>query len=156
MSINPKTFTVSADHVAPKYRLDAVTFAIDSRDHQGRIGCHPASLNNPIEFWAEYPAFGCGHSRETAAEAIRDLLSATGCVNIRIVEDAPVAPARKFIVTVKHNGEKWPLRGTVWAYSMDRAQKFDTRELAQAALTKAKQFMKVAIYKAAIIEEVDA
>jgi hypothetical protein len=59
-----------------------------------------------------------------------------------------------FIVTVNHNGEKWPLRGTVWAYSMDRAQKFETREAAQAALDKAKPFMKAAIFKKAQIEEV--
>lgn len=60
----------------------------------------------------------------------------------------------KFIVTVNHNGEKWPLRGTVWAFSMDRAQRFDTRELAQTALEKAKKFMKAKVYKKAVIEEV--
>lgn len=60
----------------------------------------------------------------------------------------------KFIVTVLHNGEKWPLRGTVWAFSMERAQQFDTREQAQAALDKAKKFMKAAIFKKATIEEV--
>lgn len=59
----------------------------------------------------------------------------------------------KFIVTVTHNGNKVPLRGTVWAFSMDRAQEFDTREAAQAALDKAKKFMKVSIYKKAQIEE---
>ena len=37
---------------------------------------------------------------------------------------------------------------------MDRAQKFETREDAQAALVKAKQFMKAAIYKKAVIKEV--
>lgn len=61
----------------------------------------------------------------------------------------------KFIVTVMHNGEKWPLRGTVWAFSMDRAQHFDTREAAQAALEKARKFMKVAIYKKATIETIE-
>lgn len=60
-----------------------------------------------------------------------------------------------YIVTVNHNGEKWPLRGSVWAYSMDRAQHFETREAAQAALQKARTFMKVAIYKKAVIEEVN-
>jgi hypothetical protein len=60
----------------------------------------------------------------------------------------------KFIVTVAHNGETWPLRGTIWAFSMDRAQKFDTREAAQAALDKAKKFMKAALYRKAQIVEV--
>lgn len=60
-----------------------------------------------------------------------------------------------FIVTVNHNGETWPLRGPVWAFSMDRAQRFSTREEAQAALDKAKKFMKVAIYKKARIEQID-
>ena len=59
----------------------------------------------------------------------------------------------KFIVTVEHNGEVWPLRGTVWAFSMDRAQVFATREAAEAALLKAKTFMKAALFrKARIIE----
>lgn len=60
-----------------------------------------------------------------------------------------------FIVTnVNGLGEKVPLRGTVWAFSMDRAQKFETREAAQAALDKAKQFMKATVYKRSRIEEI--
>ncbi len=60
-----------------------------------------------------------------------------------------------FIVTTKNGaGEDVPLRGTVWAFSMDRAQKFETREAAQAALDKAKKFMKAKTYKAAEIKEV--
>lgn len=62
----------------------------------------------------------------------------------------------KYIVTITHNGEKWPLRGTVWAYSMDRAQQFDTQEAAQAALLKAKPFMKAAMFKKAVVEAVAA
>jgi len=58
-----------------------------------------------------------------------------------------------YIVTVTHNGNMVPLRGTVWAYSMDRAQVFATREDAQAALERAKKFMKAAIYKKAVISE---
>ena len=57
-----------------------------------------------------------------------------------------------FIVTVTHNGNKVPLRGSVWAFHMDRAQKFETPEAAQAALDKAKKFMKAAIYRKAVIE----
>lgn len=58
------------------------------------------------------------------------------------------------ITTTNGAGEKVPLRGTVWAFSMDRATKHETRELAQAALDKAKQFMKAATFKKAVIEEV--
>ncbi|RUV37442.1 hypothetical protein [Mesorhizobium sp. M7A.F.Ca.MR.148.00.0.0] len=61
-----------------------------------------------------------------------------------------------FIVTVNHNGEKWPLRGTIWAYSMDRAEQFPSEQAAQTALDKAKKFMKPAIYKKARIEPVAA
>lgn len=60
-----------------------------------------------------------------------------------------------YIVTVKNAvGEKVPLRGTVWAFSMDRATVHQTREAAQAALEKAKKFMKARTYKSAEIEEV--
>jgi hypothetical protein len=59
-----------------------------------------------------------------------------------------------YIVIVNHNGETWPLRGTVWAFSMERVQHFPTREAAQAQLEKAKPFMKSAIYKKAQIVEV--
>lgn len=58
-----------------------------------------------------------------------------------------------FIVTLLHNGQKWPLRGTVWAFDMSRAQKFETRELAQAALNKARVFMPAKQFKNAVIEE---
>lgn len=58
----------------------------------------------------------------------------------------------KFIVVTPNGvGELVPLRGTVWAFSMDRAQKFETEALAQAALDKAKQFMKAKTYKASKI-----
>lgn len=61
-----------------------------------------------------------------------------------------------FIVTVTHNGNTVPLRGTVWAFSMDRAQRFETRDAAQAALNKARPFMKAAIFKKATIQEIEA
>jgi hypothetical protein len=56
-----------------------------------------------------------------------------------------------FIVTLEHNGEPWPLRGTVWAFRMERAQVFDTREAAQAQLDKARKFMPAKLYRAARI-----
>jgi len=58
-----------------------------------------------------------------------------------------------YIVTLVHNGIKVPLRGTVWAFDMSRAQLFPTREAAQAALNKARPFMKAATFKRAQIEE---
>jgi hypothetical protein len=60
-----------------------------------------------------------------------------------------------FIVTVEHNGTKWPLKGTVWAFDMSRATRHETREAAQEALVKAKPFMTAKIYKRAVIEEVE-
>ena len=48
----------------------------------------------------------------------------------------------------------WFLRSTVWAGALDRAQRFQTKEAAQAQLDKAKQFMKVRTYKAAQIVEI--
>lgn len=59
-----------------------------------------------------------------------------------------------FIVTVTHNGNEVPLRGTVWAFSMDRAQTFATREEAQAKLDQARRFMAPSIYKKAVIKEI--
>jgi hypothetical protein len=61
-----------------------------------------------------------------------------------------------FIVTVEHNGTKWPLRGTNWAYSMDRAQLFADRAEAEFALNKARPFMKAAMFKKARVEQVDS
>jgi hypothetical protein len=61
-----------------------------------------------------------------------------------------------YIVTVNVNGTTWPLRGTNWAYSMDRAQVFASREEAQAGLDRAKKFMKATVYKKAVIVEVAA
>ena len=60
-----------------------------------------------------------------------------------------------YIVTVVHNGVEVPLRGTVWAYSMDRAQRFETRDQATNALHNAKQFMRASVFKKAQIKEVE-
>jgi hypothetical protein len=56
-----------------------------------------------------------------------------------------------YIVTVTHNGREWPLRGTVIAFSMERAQKFATREEAVAALAKAKKFMAPKVFRTAVV-----
>ena len=61
----------------------------------------------------------------------------------------------KFIVVTPNAlGHMVPLRGTIWAFEMDRATKFETAEAAKAALDRAKKFMKARTYKAARIVEV--
>ena len=59
----------------------------------------------------------------------------------------------KFIVTLNHLGNEFYLRSTIWVAHRDRATEYVTKEAAQAALDKAKQFMKVAQYKASKIVE---
>ncbi|CAN7344443.1 hypothetical protein LJR220_003055 [Bradyrhizobium sp. LjRoot220] len=59
-----------------------------------------------------------------------------------------------FIVTVIHKGKEVPLRGTVWAFEMDRATKHETHEAAEAALVAAKKFMHSRVYKKATIKEI--
>ena len=61
-----------------------------------------------------------------------------------------------FVVVVNSANGLVPLRGTIWALDMDRAQKFETEELAKAALLKAKKFMTAATFKAAKIIKVEA
>ena len=58
-----------------------------------------------------------------------------------------------FIIQVNHNGNTYWLRRTVWSSSADRATQYASREAAQAALDKAKPFMKANAYKAALIVE---
>lgn len=60
-----------------------------------------------------------------------------------------------FIVLAQHNGQAWPLRGTTFAFAIERAQRFDTREQAQAAIEKAKPFHKARVMKTAQIVEVE-
>ena len=56
-------------------------------------------------------------------------------------------------VRVENGGYTWCLKGTTWTGAPERADKFETRELAQAALDKAKSFTKPKLWKSAIIEE---
>ena len=58
------------------------------------------------------------------------------------------------VITPNKTGAMVPLRGTVWAFDMDRATHHETREAAQAALDKAKKFMPTTVYKASRIVEV--
>jgi hypothetical protein len=61
--------------------------------------------------------------------------------------------AKTYLVTVEHNGETLPLRGTIWEFSMERAQHFASEAAAQAALDKAKKFMRPALRRKARIVE---
>jgi hypothetical protein len=86
-----KIYIVSADHVSAKYQLTNVRFAVDSHEESGRVGFRAAAHGNPDEYWASLANFGCGRSCSTAEKAIRDLLAANGCTNIRINEEQPAA-----------------------------------------------------------------
>jgi hypothetical protein len=101
--------------------------------------------------WIDWPAAPDG-----AVEAALCLpLSVVESVTLQTEKNSNSEDKMAFIVTTKNGvGEKVPLRGTVWAFDMDRATRHETREAAQAALDKAKKFMKAATYKSAQIEEV--
>lgn len=55
------------------------------------------------------------------------------------------------IVTLENGGNTYYLKGTVWAYSRDRAQVFASHDEATAALAKAKKFMAAGMFKKAVI-----
>lgn len=61
-----------------------------------------------------------------------------------------------YIVTCPNssNTARFPLRGTIIAFDMSRAQHFATREDAQAAIAKASRFMKPSVAKKMRIDEV--
>jgi hypothetical protein len=59
-----------------------------------------------------------------------------------------------FVVTYLSGATDFWLRSTVWTSARERATEFETREAAQAALDKAKQFMKASVYKQSRIVEV--
>ena len=61
-----------------------------------------------------------------------------------------LTPAPSFLVQHGDGSCAWYLRGTAWA-NRGRAQVFDTREAAQAALDSARKFMRPATYRAASI-----
>lgn len=53
------------------------------------------------------------------------------------------------VVTVVNAGARFWLKGTTWAFSLERAQRFDTTEAAFAAIERAKKFHKAAVMKRA-------
>lgn len=74
-------FIVTADHRAPEYRLTNQPFSVGCRTG---LGFERAYGEQPATYFADLDPFGCGKSRTTPEAAIRDLLSANGCTNIRI------------------------------------------------------------------------
>lgn len=56
-----------------------------------------------------------------------------------------------FIVKIEDQTRAYWLNGTIWTSDKDRAQKFASRSNAEAALDKARKFMKPALFKAARI-----
>lgn len=55
----------------------------------------------------------------------------------------------KTVVTVVNEGTRFWLKGTTWAFALDRAQRFETTEAAFAAIEKAKKFNKAKVMKRA-------
>lgn len=58
-----------------------------------------------------------------------------------------------FIVTVINKGTQFWLRGTTWAFHVDRADVFSTAAEAQAAVDKASKFMTPTIRRNLRIEK---
>ena len=58
-----------------------------------------------------------------------------------------------YIVTTTNLGQTFWLRGTTWSFTIERADKFATRELAQSALDRAAVFAHKRIIKASRIIE---
>lgn len=56
-----------------------------------------------------------------------------------------------FIVTVKHHGNRFFLRATVWTGAAERATRYETQEAAQEGLAKAKPFMAWQVFRAAYV-----
>lgn len=49
------------------------------------------------------------------------------------------------VVTVVNEGTRFWLKGTTFAFSLDRAQRFDSVEAARAAIEKARKFNKAKV-----------
>jgi hypothetical protein len=60
------------------------------------------------------------------------------------------------IIVIENNGQRFFLRGTAWAFSEDRADKFANQDEAKAALERAKKFIKPSQAKKAKFVEVAA
>lgn len=64
-------------------------------------------------------------------------------------KEQEVSLTGKWYVSVTNNGINFFLKGTTWAFSIERADIFETRELAHAALQVARQFMNAKLFKQA-------
>jgi hypothetical protein len=56
-----------------------------------------------------------------------------------------------FVVRIDNAGGSYWLRGTTWAFSIDRADRFESEDTARAAFAKAAKFTKPAMRKLAKI-----
>ena len=61
-----------------------------------------------------------------------------------------------YIVKIHNGGFDYFLRGKIWAYSEDRATRYETLEKSQEAIVQAKPYTKPALRKLIQIEEVTA
>lgn len=59
-----------------------------------------------------------------------------------------------FIATVENKGSTFYLKGSTWAFHVDRAQQFDTREAVEAGIAKAVKFMPKSLAKKIKIEQI--
>jgi hypothetical protein len=66
-------YVVAASHMTPRYALAWVPVRV-TREHEAGGG----------GFYADHHPHGCGKTRATAADAIRELLASNGCQDIRI------------------------------------------------------------------------
>ena len=63
-----------------------------------------------------------------------------------------------YVVTVINKGQKFWLRGTTWAFRLERADKFSSRDAATEKAMKAERFMAASIrrkYKIESFEPID-
>jgi hypothetical protein len=70
------------------------------------------------------------------------------------VHEVAVHAVAVHVVTCTNKGAKFWLKGTTWAFSIDRADKFCSGHAAGMAIAKARKFMTSAIYKTVIIESI--
>jgi len=70
-------FLVTADHVDPYWACENMLFRVKQDIADGR-------------FYAQARKYGCGRNYATPESAIRWLLKANGCTNVRIIASATV------------------------------------------------------------------
>jgi hypothetical protein len=79
-------YTVSCDHIAPEWRLEAVEFADVSKGEWGDYRIGYTGIPDERRYYAIAPRFGCGRDWSNPKQAITDLLQANGCTRISVTE----------------------------------------------------------------------